>query len=475
MTVPPLSSEALQRKTQVEAMLRATDNSRASLLDALARWHIPAVSLAIIHESRIEWAEGYGLREMGQPARIDTDTLFQACSMSKAVTALAALRLVEQGKLDLDADINTFLTSWKLPRHASWQPSVTLRQLLSHTAGISVAWYPGYHRDQNIPTLLEVLEGDQPANTPGVRVTSLPGLRFRYSGGGFSIVQQVLMDVMQQSFPDLMRALIFAPLGMQHSTYEQPLPTEQWPNAATGHRAGGAPVPGKWHIYPEMAAAGLWTTPSDMARLALDLQLTKAGQPGQLLSTQMVNTLLTPQSNAVRRCDIGLGMFLEETGSISARFGHAGDNTGFHCQWVSLVGHGQGYVIMTNSDAGWRVIEQLDRLIPRVYEWPAASAAKKPRNARNQPDYDEFVGEYELHPHVLFSIQRTRHGLRLHIPQQAPLPLKHLDALTYQLADLEDTVTFLRNARGEIDLLMLQQEESQVVARRRNADPSMSS
>src|SRR5690348_11587548 len=161
----PLSSEALQRKTQVETLLKAIDNGRQTLLDALARWHIPAVSLAIIHDYQIEWAEGYGFRELGQPERIDPDTLFQACSMSKAVTALAALRLVEQGKLDLDANINTFLTSWKLPRHASWQPHVTLRQLLSHTAGTSVAWYPGYHRDQDIPTLLEILAGDQPANT----------------------------------------------------------------------------------------------------------------------------------------------------------------------------------------------------------------------------------------------------------------------------------------------------------------------
>jgi len=468
----PLSSEALQRKTQVEMMLKAVSNGRPALLDTLARWHIPAVSLAVIHEYRIEWAEGYGFREMGQPERIDTNTLFQACSMSKAVTALAALHLVEQGKLDLDADINIFLTSWKLPRHASWQPSITLRQLLSHTAGTSVAWYPGYHRDQDIPTLLEILEGDQPANTPGVRVTSLPGLRFRYSGGGFCVVQQMLMDVMQQPFPDLMRKLIFAPLGMQHSTYEQPLPSEQWPNAATGHRAEGAPVPGKWHISPEMAAAGLWTTPSDMARLALDLQSTKAGKPGQLLSPQMVNALLTPQSSAGQRGDIGLGVFLEGIGSTSARFGHAGDNTGFHCQWVSLVERGQGYVIMTNSDAGWRIIEKLDHLIPRVYAWPAAHSVKKPRRIHDLPDYEECVGEYELRPDFLLSIQKASDGLRLHVPQQAPLPLKRVDILIYQIADLEDTVTFLRNARGEVDLLLLQQEESQFVGRRRNADPS---
>lgn len=468
MMFSSLSSEALQKKIRVETMLAPDNDAPQPLLDALARWHIPAMSLAIINDYRIERAEGYGVRAMGQPERIDTSTLFQACSMSKAVTAIAALRLVEQGKLELDADINTFLTSWKLPRHGAWQPHVTLRQLLSHTAGVSVAWYPGYHRDQDIPTLLEILEGDQPSNTPGVRVTSLPGLRFRYAGGGFCIVQQALMDVMQQPFPDLMRELIFTPLGMQHSTYEQPLPPEQWQSAATAHRASGKPVAGQWHIYPEMAAAGLWTTPSDMALLALDLQLTKAGRPGQLLSPQMINALLTPQSSAGQRGNIGLGMFLQGTGSASARFGHAGDNTGFHCQWVSLVERGQGFVIMTNSDAGWRMIEQMERIIPRVYEWPTIRPVKKPRRIQRTSNEDEFVGEYALRPDFLLSVQKQGRRLHLCVPQQAPLPLKRVDELVYQLEDLEDTVTFVRNVRGEIDMLILRQEEGQFVARRRS-------
>ncbi len=468
MTFSSPSIEVLQRKTQVEMLLTQKANGRNALLDYLAKWHMPAVSIAVINDYRIEWAAGYGVREMSQPDRISTETHFQACSMSKAVMAIAALRLVEQGKLDLDTDVNAFLTSWQLPSQASWRPHVTLRQLLSHTAGTSPAWYPGYHRDQDIPTLLEVLKGEQPSNTPGVQVTSMPGLRFRYSGGGYCVVQQVLMDVMQQSFPALMRELIFEPLEMHQSTYEQPLPAEKWGSAATAHRAGGKPVPGKWHVYPEMAAAGLWTTPTDFARFALDLQLTKAGMPGRLLSPEMVNELLTPQCNAGNRGDIGLGVFIHGTGS-QARFGHAGDNTGYNCQWVSLMNEGQGCVIMTNSDEGWRIVDKLEHVIAQVYQWPAVPSADKRHNGQHIIVYDEFVGEYELRPDFLLTIVKTGNGFQLQAPRQAPLALKQVDAMVYQLANLEDTITFLRNEQGMIDMLILQQEASQLVARRRTA------
>ncbi len=464
----------LQRKTQVEALLTSATNGSHPLLDYLEKRHIPAVSIAVINDYQIEWASGYGFRESGQPESIDTQTLFQACSMSKAVTAVAALRLVEQGRLDLDADINTFLASWKLRPQRSWQPHVTLRQLLSHTAGTSPAWYPGYHRDQDIPTLHEILDEKQPSNTPGVRVITLPGIRFRYSGGGYCVVQQVLMDVMKKPFPELMRELIFDLLEMHQSTYEQPLSAEKEQHAATGHRVEGKPVPGKWHIYPEMAAAGLWTTPSDFARFALDLQLTQAGKAGQLLSLQMLNELLTPQCGAGDIGDIGLGVFLQGTGK-QARFGHSGDNTGFNCDWISLSHQGQGCVLMTNSDEGWRVIDKLEHVIAKVYEWPTLQSENKPSKVKDNSHEDEYVGEYVIRPNLLFSISKTGSNLFLHAPSQAPLQLLQVDDRVYRLGDLEDTITFLSNERGEIDMLILQEEGSQVVGRKRHVAQSIHS
>lgn len=376
MELPSRSNEMVQRKAQVETM--PINRGKQSLLDCIATQRIPGVSIAVVNDYQIEWADGYGSREMGKLDAVNTETLFQACSISKAVTAIAALRLVERGQLDLDSDINAFLTSWKVrPQEKGLeQPVVTLRQLLSHTAGMSVAWYPGYHREQDIPTLYEVLESiyvSYITNTPEVRVIATPGQSFRYSGGGYCVVQQVLMDVIQKPFPELMQELVFEPVAMRQSTYEQPLPAEKWDIAAAGHRPGSRPVPGKWHIYPEMAAAGLWTTPSDLARMAIDLQRTKAGMPSRLLSSQMVNELLTTQSKAGKRGDIGLGVFMHSKGN-QARFGHAGDNAGFNCQWISSVHKGQGCVIMTNSDEGWLITDKLPRIIAQVYNWSGSSA-----------------------------------------------------------------------------------------------------
>jgi len=390
MAFPSFSNEALQRKAQVETA--PILKGKQSLLDYIDHQRIPGVSIAVINDYEIEWAEGYGVRETGQPDAVTSETLFQACSISKAVTAIAALRLVERGQLDLDSDINTFLTSWKVPpqKKGADQPAVTLRQLLSHTAGMSVAWYPGYHREQDIPTLYEVLESSYVSNTPEVRITTTPGESFRYSGGGYCVVQQALVDVTRKPFPELMRELVFEPVEMQRSTYEQPLPAEKWHRAATAHRPGGKPVPGKWHIYPEMAAAGLWTTPTDLARLALDLQCAEAGKPSRLLSLRMVNELLTPQSKAGERGMIGLGVFIHGKGNY-ARFGHAGDNAGFNCQWLSLVHKGQGCVIMTNSDEGWLITDKLPRIIAQVYEWPDISAKNEKSGSKNIASKENFL------------------------------------------------------------------------------------
>ena len=317
--------------------------------------------MAVTGNGRIEWAQGFGVLEAGGPAAVTPDTLFQACSISKAVTAVAALRLVQEGKLDLDRAVSAYLHSWQVPPRGSRQPVVTLRQLLSHTAGLNFPWSAGYHREQEVPTLLEVLNGDKPSLYPAVEVTATPGRRFSYSAGGYCILQQLLIDVLGRPFPELMRALVLAPLGMERSTYEQPLPHHLWDRAATGHRANGKPVAGKWRVYPEMAAAGLWTTPSDLARLAIDLQRALSAEPGTLLASSTAQQMLAPQANAGSRGRVGLGVFIERTAS-GLRFGHPGDNEGYTARWVSIADgkhRGRGAVVMTNSDAGWEYQEGL--------------------------------------------------------------------------------------------------------------------
>ena len=263
----PESAPAAERSPAWRAALLAD-------LDALRRrCGIPGLSVALLQQGEITLAEGLGVRRAGDEPIVDRDTLFQAGSISKSVAALGALRLVEQRKLFLDGDVNQVLTTWKLPSSAftSTKP-VTLRRLLSHTAGLTVHGFPGYAPDARMPTLVQVLDGSPPANTAPIRVQAEPGARWQYSGGGYTVMQQMMIDVTLEPFPDFMRRAVLAPIGMTSSTFEQPLPAALVALTASGHGAEQAPVQGRWHIYPEMAAAGLWTTPTDLARFAIEVQ-----------------------------------------------------------------------------------------------------------------------------------------------------------------------------------------------------------
>ena len=240
-----------------------------SLPDRMANYRVPGISIAIINDGRIEWAKGYGVTEAGGSTPVDTSTLFQAASISKPVAAMAALRLVEQGKLSLDADVNASLRTWRLPGNDFTRTEkVTLRRLLSHNAGTTVHGFRGYAQGEAVPSVVQILNGERPANSAAVRVDTLPGALWRYSGGGTTIVQLLMHDVTGKAFPTLMRESVLGPVQMVHSGYEQPLPAARGPFAAIGHSSSGAAIAGKWHTYPELFAAGLWTTRTRCPRSA---------------------------------------------------------------------------------------------------------------------------------------------------------------------------------------------------------------
>ena len=254
------------------------------LLTRMQQLHIPGVSIAVVHHGVVEWARGYGVASVGG-APVTAETIFQAGSISKPVAAMAALHLVQEGKLSLDADVNTKLTSWKLPpSDAAPGATVTLRELLTHTGGTTVHGFPGYAAGAPVPSLVQVLDGEKPANTPAIRIQTPPGTKWNYSGGGYTIMQQMLIDVTHEPFPKLLHDTVLAPIGMTHSTYEQPLPAALRPTAATPYDGHDKPVPGGAHTYPEMAAAGLWTTPSDLGRLIIEDQRSLKGDANHVLS-----------------------------------------------------------------------------------------------------------------------------------------------------------------------------------------------
>ncbi|MGH7359503.1 MAG: serine hydrolase domain-containing protein, partial [Candidatus Rokuibacteriota bacterium] len=337
-----------ERIARVEAGLRFPRTIRGRpatpmrLDDRMRHYKVPGVSVAVIDSFRIAWARGYGVREAGGTDPVTTETLFQAASISKPVAALAALRLVQDGKLELDENVNRRLTSWKVPENGftAAQP-VTLRRLLSHGAGLTVHGFLGYAADKLVPTVVQVLDGQPPANSAAIRVDTVPGGRWRYSGGGYTVMQQLLVDVTGKSFPDLMRTEVLEPLGMRRSTYEQPLPAPLAGNAASGHRPDGTVVEGKWYTHPEMAAAGLWTTPSDLARYAIEVQLSAAGRSNKVLSRPLAAQMLTRQTGTY-----GLGPGLDGHGR-DASFSHGGSNQGFRAYFVAFPERGQGAAVMT--------------------------------------------------------------------------------------------------------------------------------
>ena len=389
-----------------------------SIAEVMARLDVPGVGVAVINAGRLEWARGYGVRDADRGDPVEVDTRFQAASISKPVAALAALRLVESGRLELDADVNAYLTAWRVPATGGWQPRVTLRQLLSHSAGLTVHGFPGYRRDRSLPTIVQVLDGHAPANTPPVRVDTVPGAQFRYSGGGYTVLQQLLVDVTGTPFPELVHALVLEPAGMADSGYAQPPDNSSEGAVASGHRTGGGVVRGGWHVYPELAAAALWTTPGDLCRLAILLQQTLAEQTSAILSPAMLRRMLVPPADP----QMGLGFFLAGEGE-SARFGHTGGNEGFRCELVVYRAGGFGAAVMTNADGGKPVGDAVLRAIATVYGWPGYLPDERRAGEADVAGLDRFTGTFEPRPGYRLVVARAGDRLTLGAPGQAPLDL----------------------------------------------------
>ncbi len=372
--------------------MRIKGRAPGQIDERMKQLHVPGVSVAVINHYQIEWAKGYGLADSQSKTPVTTETLFQAGSVSKPVAAMAALKLVEEGTLNLDRDVNAQLKSWKVPDNKFTEKHpVDLRAILSHTAGFTVHGFPGYAVGKPIPTLPQILDGEFPANTRSVRVNKVPGKGFRYSGGGVTVMQQLVIDVTGHPFPQVVHDLVLAPLGMTSSTYEQPLPDTWAARASTAHNRLGKPIAGRWHIYPEMAAAGLWTTPSEVARYIIEVQLAHLGKSHKVLSHKMVEEMLTPQGGG----PVGLGPFLSGTGD-SRRFEHGGSDAGFNCKFVAYTDRGQGAMVMTNSDTGGQLADEVLGGIAFAYGWPNYLSPEREIKQLAPKVVEAYQGAYSL-------------------------------------------------------------------------------
>jgi CubicO group peptidase (beta-lactamase class C family) len=323
----------------------------------------PGFSVAIVEHNKLAWARGFGVTTPGGTMSVTPDTLFQAASISKPVAAAGGLWLVEHGKLDLDKDVNLELKSWKVPDNEfTVKEKVTLRRLMSHNAGMNVHGFAGYAQETPIPSIVQTLNGLPPANNDPIRVTTVPGTQCIYSGGGVTVEGLLMKDASGQRFEDFMKQHVLLPAGMKSSTFEQSLPPTLAARAATGTHADGTAVPGKWHIYPELAPDGLWTTPRDLARFAIEVSLSREGKANHVLSQSMTREMLTPQCHDAPGDSggIGLGFGVGYRGH-PGQFRHNGANDGFQGLLFMDADEGWGIALMGNSDS-------VDLIYPRVFE-----------------------------------------------------------------------------------------------------------
>ena len=337
-----------------------------TLAQVMAQMHVPGVSIAVISDHRIHWAKAYGVADVVTGANVDADTLFQAASISKPVAAMAVLKAVQDGRFSLDADINTLLKSWKLPGDGfTTDQPVTPRSLLSHTSGTGDGFgFPGYPPSAPRPTLVQILDGDQPSNVGKVRLERRPLTAFKYSGGGVTLMQLALTDVVGRPFPEIMQDWVLRPIGMTRSGYDQPLSAERDRNAARAHDREGRAMNAKWHVYPELEAAGLWTTPTDLARFAIEVQLATHGKSGKVLTPALAREMITP----VGVGPFAVGLTVTKNGE-GWYFSHGGSNWGFQCDLTAHTLKGYGVAIMTNSDSGGRLIGELRSRVAAAYGW----------------------------------------------------------------------------------------------------------
>jgi CubicO group peptidase (beta-lactamase class C family) len=349
--------------------------AHVSIADRMRAYGVEGLSVAVIDGGHIAWAKGYGFADVGARRPVTPETLFQAASISKPLTTVGALLLVEQGKLALDADVNRYLRKWKIPQNAlTAAHPVTLRTLLDHSSGLTDYAGPNYRPGESVPTLIQTLR----SHADEIRVASVPGQEYRYSGMGFAVLQELMEEVTGESLAAYMQSAVLAPLGMTHSTFEEPVSLRWLRLAARGYYAGGEPLPGDYRLGPELAVAGLWTTPSDLARFIIALQEAYAGGRRRLLTPEMAKQMLSVQI-AYR----GLGVVLSGGGD-DTRFGHDGFNEGFEATFAAYVHHSQGAVVMANSGFSYMLIKEVMASIARAYRWPHYEATNQwPPAAKN--------------------------------------------------------------------------------------------
>lgn len=452
--------EELEKGILYKTHFENRELKKSSILERMKHYRTSALSMVFVKDFKLEWVKAYGSKRRDGIEKIDENTMFQAGSVSKPIFAIGVMRLVEQGVLDLDEDVNKYLTSWKVPKNGTWQPRITLRQILSHTAGTTVHGFDGYHVDDEIPSIIQILNGEYPSNSEAIEVNSIPGLNFRYSGGGFTIAQQVVVDVLKKPFHEIMRELVLDPLGMKHSTFEQPIPLKYVENIPYGYDCDE--IRGMYHIYPEMAAAGLWTTPSDLAKVGLELQWILKGKENGILKIGSVNKMFKSEVEIKPQLSNGIGfrLYKNSDGKVS-RFGHSGMNNGFESDFLFDINSGTGFVIMINSNEG-NLMEEVTNTIAEIYSMEVGTIPKKVTAIEEELNIDDFRGSYTNGDGKTINILVKEMKVYLQIQNQEYIEFENNSKNTFVSKDINTCLKFSIDEDGEKLLTLIEDDKERV-------------
>ena len=428
-----------------------------NIIDRMRYYKVPGVTIAVIKDFKIDWAKGYGLADTLKKIPVTTETMFSAGSISKFLMAVTALKMVESNQIELERPINNYLNSWKIEENDFTRKTpITLRLLLSHSAGTSQSSYFGFTPTQPLPTIVEILNGAKISETRPVVVNSEPNKEFRYSGGGSMIAQMALMDISKLSFSDLTQQILFDKLGMRNSTFEQPIP-EKFVKQSSWAYSSASWFKGMPYVYPQQAAAGLYTTPTDLAKFFIDVQKSYIGK-GRVLSKATAKQMLSPQQNVSDgsyKEQIGIGPFLiqrtDNKDPDGVYFEFTGVNAGFLAYGIASVTNGNGVIIMLNSGDNVNGLgKEIRRAVAKVYDWTNFLPTEIQPISLTDTELDKFVGRYRMATDEVLYLRREKNYLVENINEGNDIYCFPISKDTIVFTDYNIKGFFVRNDKGEI-------------------------
>ena len=383
----------------------------AGMLQRMAVHHTPALSVAVIRDGKLDWTAAWGVLE-SSGAKADCSSLFQGGSLAKPATLVAVLRMKQAGAIGFDDDIETLLTDYRLPAgQQSAENPVTLRNLFRHTSGITPGGYQGYSPESALPTTTQILRGQAPANAPAIAVVAKPNEHLAYSGGGYTLIEAALQDRFKRPFEQLMQEWLIGPFGMRQASFVQPMPNANRNHAAKGHVVDGSPVPGGWNNHPERAAAGLWATPSDLARLLVQLRKASEGKSsflGQALVSELLADPIEGHSYGFRRIGEGDDLFIT----------HYGGTAGYRAGMTINLLTGDGAVYLSNSDSGSELGVEFLNAVSEVYGWNEFKTVKVKRVVQSEEVLRSLAGLYDFQGGPTVAVEFEQGGLTLVFPNK---------------------------------------------------------